>query len=604
MAARYQNHGRRRAPSFAGHGRARLWWLPWLALAAGGGCDSSPQPAPPTASQNGSADGRATPADAASSAADSNSHFRFVDVAKQANVDWTYRNGEEANESTILESLGGGAGWLDYDKDGRLDLYLPGGGLLTGQQVQGLPSMLYRQVHPWRFEPVADAAGVALAGHYSHGVAIGDYDNDGFADVLETGFGGLRLWRNLGDGCFEDLTESAGLTDAMWSSSAGWGDVNRDGWLDLYVAHYVDWSFDNHPYCSGPSAGQRDVCSPRKFEPLPDVLYLNEQDGGFVEAGPAWKLSSQGKGLGVVLSDIDNDHDLDIYVGNDTTDNFLYYNEGDHLQENAALMGAAVNDGGVANGSMGVDVFDYNRDGRTDIWVANFERESFALYRNEGDAGFLHASLPLGITALGGLFVGFGSAAADWDLDGDEDVVVINGHVIKYSGKSPRRQTPVLLENDQGERFRKAGFAADQYFARPIEGRGLATADVDGDGDLDMAVSLMNEPAALLRNDTPHSGDWLQVQLVGRRSPRDAVGARLELRVSNEAGDVVMLRHIKGGGSYLSQSDLVACWGVAKADKVKELIIWWPAGSVQRLTWADPPRNRRLVIHEAASDGE
>ena len=520
--------------------------------------------------------------------------FRFSRM-DSTGLEWTYRNGEEADQCTILESLGGGLGWFDFDRDGRLDLMLTGGGSMLDQRIQGAPSALYRQGSQWRFDSVGEFAGVSDSGNYSHGVALADYDNDGFTDILQTGYGGLRFWRNLGDGCFEDATDASGLNaDTLWSSSAGWGDVNGDGRLDLYVAHYVDWSFENHPFCMGRTPEERDVCSPRKFQPLPDSLFLNQGDGRFEEARAPWRLAAGGKGLGVVLADLDNDFDIDVYVGNDTTDNFLYYNDGQALAENAALMGAAADDSGVANGSMGVDVLDFNRDGRTDIFVANFERESFALYRNEGDAGFLHASLPLGVTALGGLYVGFGSAANDWDLDGDEDVVVINGHVIKYSGRSPRRQTPVLLENDAGNRFRKAEFAADAFFSTPIEGRGLAPADLDHDGDLDMAVSLVNEPAVLLRNDTPHQGDWLQVTLKGRSANRDAVGARLELHLA----DGVLLRHVRGGGSYLSQGELTASWGVPHGAEIQSLKVYWPSGETQTLDPQALRLNQRWTVRQ------
>lgn len=531
----------------------------------------------------------AAPSAAMKPASRSPTNVRFV--AESGGIAATYRNGAEADQCTILESLGGGVAAFDYDGDGLVDLSLAGGGTIDAQlRTAGLPTTLWRNRGDGRFQSVGAESGLAPAPYYSHGFAVGDYDADGFSDVVLTGYGGLVLWHNEGDGTFRDVTAAAGLNDSAWSSSAAWGDLNGDAILDLYVVHYVDWSAGNHPVCPGPR-GAREICPPRSFRPLADTLYFGAGDGTFRDGSAEAGLRQDGKGLGVVLGDVDLDGDLDIYVANDTTENFLYVNDGrGRFAEEGLIRGVAVDDQGVPNGSMGVDLCDYNGDGQPDVWVANYEHESFAVYRNEGRGQFLHVSQATGVTALGGLFVGFGLACADFDGDGDEDVIVANGHVIKYPTSAPRRQLALLLDWSEG-RFRRATDAGE-YFEQPQEGRGLATADFDGDGDLDVAVAHLNEPAVVLRNESPRTDGWLGVRLIGTRSPRDAEGARLELTTSRGR----QLRLVKGGGSYLSHNDRRVNWGLPRDTVVDKLTIHWPSGLVQ--TIAAPALARLHVIVE------
>jgi hypothetical protein len=319
--------------------------------------------------------------------------IQFTDVTAHSGVQFNYQNGTESGHNAILESLGGGVGMVDYDGDGRLDLFFPAGGGFQGTSIYGIPSVLYRNLGAWRFENVSVPAGDGfLTNHYTHGCFAADYDNDGFVDLLVTGYGGLQLWGNQGDGTFEEVAASAGLEDPSWSSAAAWGDVNNDGVLDLYVAHYVNWSFENNPLCHS-LPGVVDICPPKVFNGLDDRLFLGNGDGTFRDVTDPSGLRPEGQGLGVLLGDVDLDGDLDIYVANDTTDNFLYINTGSgEFREEAAIRGVAVDDRGVANGSMGVSFGDYNLDGLPDIWVANFEVESFAMYRNEGAGNFHHVS--------------------------------------------------------------------------------------------------------------------------------------------------------------------------------------------------------------------
>ncbi len=523
----------------------------------------------------------------------------FEDRAQQLGINFTYRNGREADHSTILESLGGGVGWLDFDRDGWLDLVLPGGGAFaTDPGVVGLPSALYRNIAGRSFGAVTAPACLASAVLYTHGVAIADYDHDGFQDIVFTGYGPVQFWKNLGDGTFAEGGRAAGLDDEHWSSSAGWADLNGDHHLDLYVAHYVNWSFQNHPDCPSSQPGTREICPPRSFEPLPDVVYFSSGDGTFRNATVAAGLRRDGKGLGVLLCDVEPDGDVDIYVANDTTDNFLYLNSGSGTFEETGLSrGVALDDLGAPNGSMGVNLCDFNRDGRPDIWVTNYERESNALYRNEGNGYFLHVSQRLGITDLGDLFVGFGTACEDFDGDGDQDLMIANGHVIKYPHPATRKQLPLLIE-DTGERFVRMPAPPENYFARAHEGRGLATADFDRDGDVDAAISNLNEPAALLENQFPIPARWVALTLVGTQSNRDAVGARVDFQ---SAGGV--LHHqVVGGGSYLSHSSRTIHFAWPAEEQAPAIVIHWPSGLRQTLAWADKSGSYLCMEPSSADD--
>lgn len=372
----------------------------------------------------------------------SKSTARFRDIAVEAGVNFVPRNGHEAGHLSILESLGTGVALFDYDRDDWPDIFFPGGGeFSTEPSPVGLPSAMFRNMGEMKFTAVGDAAGVARCPFYSHGACVGDFDADGFPDLLITGYQGLLLYQNQGDGTFVDKTTKAGLTLRSWSTSATWGDANGDGVLDLYIANYVDWSFDKHPACT--VQGKRDICSPKEFQPLSDVFYLGNGEGTFRDATTEVGLVPGGKGLGVVAADLDNDSDLDYYVANDTTPNFLYRNDGQgHFQEVGLISGTAFGELGDAEGSMGADVGDFNGDGLPDLWVANFENQSFALYRNEGDCHFLHVSGITGITAVGSLQVGFGTCFVDFDLDGDLDLFATNGHVMYHSTNAQRMPLP------------------------------------------------------------------------------------------------------------------------------------------------------------------
>ncbi len=527
----------------------------------------------------------------------------FEEVAQRAGIDFTYRNGEESGHVSILESLGGGVGLLDFDADGACDIFLPGGGEYSvppagmPPAISGLPPAVYRNRGGWRFDVVTEPARASLCPYYSHGACVGDYDADGLPDVLVTGYGGLLLFHNLGDGTFREVAHDSGLDDRLWSSSAAWGDLNQDGHLDLYVAHYANWSFDNHPRCPGSTPDDRDVCPPRMFDGLDDTLYLSGGDGSFRDASRESGLNAGGKGLGVLIADVDLDGRVDVYVANDTDANRLYRNRGEGKLEDVSLRsGTALSDSGMPDGSMGVDLGDYNLDGLPDLWVANFERESFALYRNEGGCFFQHVSQSAGVTAIGGLYVGWGTLFLDFDHDGDEDIFCSNGHVIRFPSNAPLRQRPLLLENRAG-RFLNVAGSAGPYFAAPHMGRGVAAGDLDGDGDLDLVISRTNERVSVLASESAGERAWISVDLIGSHSPRDAVGAVVEIETA--AGRRVRQR--KGGASYASSSDRRLHFGLGDATEVHKLTVRWPSGRQQTL--ADLPAVRMLTVQEHALGG-
>ncbi len=541
----------------------------------------------------------------------------FRDVTSGSGADFTCRNGEEADHYSILESLGGGVTLFDYDGDGLLDIFLTGGGRFggsDGKRIEGLPNRLYRNLGGWKFRDVTAAVGLDAVLFYSQGCAAGDYDNDGWPDLLVTGYGRLALYHNESDGRggrrFVEVTEKRGLDLAPaavgqthWSTSAAWGDLTGKGFNDLYVCQYVDWSFapDKNPTCPSRTPGvARDVCPPERFDPLPHALYRN--DGKAFRNVTAATGLRPGAGLGVLLADLNGDGRPDLYVANDGSRkkealaNFLYFNRGEgRLEEQGALAGAAFAETGTPNGSMGVAAGDYDGSGRPSLLITNYEQQTHALYQNLGRECFHHQSRAAGIAALGQRFVGFGTAFVDVDNDGWEDLVIANGHVLRHPSGGDPRQRPILLRNveQSGRRFfEDISARAGPYFRVPTMGRGLAVGDLDNDGWPDLVISHTNRPVVVLRNEAGRVGvHWLGVRLVGRNH-RPVAGATVTLEVEGRT----RTRFAKGGGSYLSSSDPRLLFGLGPARQVGRLTVRWPWGGTE--VWEGLEPDAYWEVHE------
>jgi hypothetical protein len=584
--------------------RRRAWLLAAIVLAAlaGGGIYWM------TATKH---DGDGTPPDPPPGDPDITVSGRpwFRDMTETSGVQFTCRNGEEADNFTILESLGGGVALIDYDGDGLLDLFVIGGGYFDGpdkKQIKGHPCKLYKNLGNWKFRDVTREAGLDIPWFYTHGCAVADYDRDGWPDLLVTGYGHLALFHNEPDGNggrrFMDVTEKVGLRDDLWSTSAGWADLDGDGFPDLYVCHYVDWSFDNDPACPGYVAGvKRDVCAPEMFKPLVHALFRNDKGKSFRNVAAEQGFQAEGNGLGVVLADLNDDGRPDIYVANDATRKFLYFNRGGwKLEEKAVQAGAAVDERGRAMGSMGADVGDYDGSGRASLWLTNFQGDTHALYRNLGHEAFYYQSQDAGIAALGQTWVGFGTGFVDVDNDGWEDLVIANGHVMRWPAWGiPMKQRPVLLHNveQKGRRFfRDISPQGGAFFGTPAIGRGLAVGDLDNDGWPDLVVSNTNGGVVLLRNEAAadNPAHWLGVKLVGR-DHRDVVGSTVIVEVDGRR----LTRFAKGGGSYLSAGDPRLLFGLGAAGKVGRVTVKWSWGESQSWEGLEPNRYWELREGEA-----
>jgi hypothetical protein len=527
---------------------------------------------------------------------DENGPALFRDLTEGSGIHFSYRNGAEAGHLSILESLGGGVALIDFDCDGRLDIFLPGGGSFEGKEIRGRPCKLYRNLGENKFEDVSARLHIDGAWFYSHGAAVGDYDCDGWPDLVLTGWDRLALFHNEPVDSHDaskgrqlvDVTRKAGLNSRTWSSSAGWADFDGDGYPDLYVCHYVNWSFANHPQCGRPA----DICPPKAFDGLPHQLYRNNRDGTFTDVSGEASLRPGGpdasKGLGVLLVDVNGDGKPDIYVANDTADSFLYVNRCTpgqfRFEERGLVSGTARDLGGSPNGSMGVDAADYDHSGRPSLFVTNYENELHALYHNEcqGDKIlFQYASRTAGISALGQSTVGWGTGFLDLDHDGWEDLVLATGHAIRFPprGGGDPRQWPILLRNQKGE-FSNISTQGGPYFRSPHMARGVALGDLDNDGRIDLVISNLNEPVVLLHNEAKTENHWLGVELVGR-DHADVVGARLILEFAGQ----IQRRFAKGGGSYASSSDRRHVFGLGRATKMDCLTVVWPNGIRQQ--WKD-----------------
>ena len=526
---------------------------------------------------------------------------QFTDVTAASGIRFRHVNGAKGDYH-LPEMFGAGGAFFDYDNNGDLDLFLVNGGDLTGApSEEPSTSVLYHNNGDGKFTDVTSIAGVSNAGNYGLGVACGDYNNDGDPDLYVTNFGANVLYRNNGDGTFADVTEEAGVGDALWSSSATFFDYNRDGHLDLYVVNYVLYPLDvPYPPCDGD--GFRTYCHPLFFKGAPDRLYRNNGDGVFVDATEAAGIKGigglfHGKGLGVVAADFNNDSNPDLYVANDVTPNYLFYNKGDGtFVEIGVAAGCAYDTDGAAQAGMGVDAGDYNGDGFLDIFVTNFSYETNALYRNNGDDTFTDVSYHAHLGDASHLLLGFGTGFFDHDNDGLLDIFVANGHIFERV----ERTTDVITYAQQNQLFHNSGdggftevsFKAGAYFQRKGVSRGAIFGDYDNDGDLDIVVTQLNQSAELLRNEGGNHRNWLRVRTVGVHSNRDGIGARLVLTTGSES----RVQEVHAGSSYQSSNDPRVFFGLGDHRTIDRLEIRWPSGVVQILE--NIPANQEIVVTE------
>jgi hypothetical protein len=546
-----------------GHG---IWTILILCVSTFAGCRPDSQTAsPPRSTQQSLA---TTPPASA--------RIQFVERGNLVDAS-RYQNGEDSDYFAIIEALGGGVAAFDFDADGLWDLAFPGGGkLLPNNRFESRQTSLFRNGGGTTMFDLSSL--MPPSNVYTHGAAAADYNEDGFPDLLITGYGSIQLLKNQGDGTFVDATSESNIDDRSWSTTAAWGDLNSDGIQDLYIAHYLDWSFENNPVCLERPSNRRDTCSPRSFKGLTDAAFLGIGDGTFRSAHDELGFKQGGKGLGVLLVDLDGDRDLDVYVANDGEANFVFQNVDGHFKDISVISGADRNEQGLPDGSMGLEAGDFNDDLLPDLWVTNFEKESMGLYRSSVQGFYQHVSQPMGITGIGTEYVGWGISLADFDGDGNEDVFIATGHANRFSPTSPRFQFPILLENQNGRRYANVASKAGEYFTTGHLGRGVARFDIDNNGRSDLAISHMLAPSTILENTTPLAGTWVGIRLIGRNRTRDPVGAR----VYTTSGDRRQTRFIKGGSSYLSTADPRLLFYFPKDVESASFTIEWPSGVDQQ----------------------
>ncbi len=520
-------------------------------------------------------------------------------------IAWTHSNA--MSEMRYLpETMGPGCAFLDYDNDGWMDIYLVNSGPSDfWTPPKPIRNALYKNNRDGTFTDVTEKAGVA-GGTFGMGVAVGDYNADGFPDIFVTSYGRCILYRNNGDGTFTDVTEKSGLPMSGWTTSAVWFDYDNDGKLDLFVCSFVDYGKTSHLSCGDNKLGRHYYCIPRVFRPTASLLFHNNGDGTFSEVGKGTDIEkSLGKGLGVVATDINNDGRMDLFMANDTVQDYLFMNRGPAAngktkwEEVALAAEVGFSDNGQARSGMGVDSADVNGDGWQDLFVANVDQEMFSLYQNNKNETFTDVAHKNNVAQATRLLSGWGLKFFDYDNDGNVDLILANGHpddMIDQYSQQVRYKEPLLLFHQQNGVLHNVSSEAGPAFSRMFPARGLAVGDFNNDGRLDLLVANNGGAPVLLKNNAGAGNHWLGVKLVGTKSNRDAVGARLTWT----AGGVRRSRLKTSGGSYLSSHDPREVLGIGTATKIDALEIRWPGPSnkVQRLT--DVPVDKYITITEKA----
>ncbi len=517
-----------------------------------------------------------------SPAADAALSARFTDVSASAGVNFRHINGASPDKH-LIETIGSGGLFFDYDNDGWLDIFLvDGGSLADPAMARQARHRLFRNRGNGTFADATQASGIRY-GEYGMGACAGDYDNDGWVDLYVTNLGPNTLYRNR-NGTFSDVTRTAGVGTPLWSTGCAFADLDKDGDLDLFVTNYVSADKQRNPFCGNARLKLRFYCHPLMFDALPSVVYRNDGGGTFSDVSTASGVGAlQGHGLGVVIADYDDDSWPDVFVANDSVPNHLFRRTGAWRYEDVALRsGVAVASDGKPRAGMGTDAADYDGDGVLDLVVTNLDFEMFSLFRGLGDRLFTYATPESGIGSATLPFVGFGAVFLDADNDGLLDLAFANGHMLdnpaRFRAGASHAQRNLLFRNTGGRRFADATAGAGSGFALEKVSRGLAAGDIDNDGDLDLLVTNNGQSADLLRNDGDH-GHAVLVRLIGSQSNRDGIGARIRLT----AGGRTQMREVKAGSSYLGQNDVRQHFGVGAATRVDRLEVRWPSGRVDHI---------------------
>ena len=510
----------------------------------------------------------------------------FTDIRSSAGITFI-QDATQTEEKYYLETMGSGVGWIDYDQDGLMDLYLVQTAATDAYKpARPLRSALYHNNGDGTFTNVTEKAGVGGEAHYGQGVAVGDFNNDGYPDLYVTGYRRAILYRNNGNGTFTDVTKQAGVgDDGGWSTSAGWFDYDKDGWLDLVVTNYIDWSPKTNLWCGEQKPGYRSYCNPNNYHGQKTRLYHNNHDGTFTDVSDKSGVGlPESKGMGVVLADLNGDGWPDIAVANDTWPNFLFQNNHNGtFTDNALISGLSASADGRYEAGMGIDVADVDGDGLPDIYITHLDFELNRLYHNNGDGTFTDVTYSSGIGNKAMLLSGVAAKFIDYDNDGWPDIVQSNGSMLDnialYHSQVTYKEPMLMFHNLGHGKFEKIStLGAD--FNRLVVGRGMATADFMNDGRVGIAVNCRGDAPELFRNDTNNGNHWLEVLLIGTKSNRDGLGSVLKLT----SGGVVQVDQAKGGTSYMSASDPRIHFGLGQRTKVDSLVITWPSGSVDKLT--------------------
>jgi enediyne biosynthesis protein E4 len=524
---------------------------------------------------------------------------RYTDVARASGIDFL-QDSTASDQKYYLETMGTGVGWIDYDQNGLMDLFFVQSSATDAYKPsRPLRCALYRNNGDGTFTDVTAKAGVGAAGLYGQGVAVGDFDNDGFPDLYVTGYSRCILFRNNGDGTFTDVTEKAGVANlGGWGTSAGWFDYDRDGYLDLLVCNYIQWSPQNNIWCGDHKPGYRAYCHPDDYKGQHLKLYHNNHDGTFTDVSQKSGVGvPEAKGMGVVLADFTGDGWSDIAIANDTWPNFLFLNQRDGTFKDVSFMsGVAASEDGKYEAGMGIDAADVDGDGWADIYITHLDHELNRLYHNNHDGSFDDDTYACGIGNSAIELSGVTMKFLDYDNDGWTDICQVNGAMLDnirlYHSEVSYEEPCLMYRNLGAGKFKKVSADLGPDFVRPIAGRGLAVADYDNDGDLDLAINVRGSRAALLRNDGGNVHNWLQVFLIGTKSNRDAVGASLKL-VSE---GFTQVKQRQGGMGYMSASDPRVHFGLGTRKAIESLEITWPNGAVEKLDKV--PVNQIVTVKE------